>query len=120
MTKKQNQTNGNGAPFQQKVSDDELKKLVKAGMTGRDLIQKTGMRSYSLQNRLYALAARENDVSFLITFPNEVEYTTQRKSRGIHISKSLCDNEEIPENQRFNIEFKKMKAGKSIVLTPVS
>ena len=66
-------------------------------MTGRDLIQKTGMKSYSLQNRLYTLATRENDISYLITFPNEVEYSAQRKSRGIHISKSLCDNEKIPE-----------------------
>lgn len=115
-----NQTNGNGIPFQQKLSDDELKKMVKSGLTGRDLIEKTGMKSYSLQNRLYALATRENDVSYLITFPAEVEYTAERKSKGIHISKALCDNEEISENQKFNVEFKKLKAGKSIILTPAS
>ena len=93
--------------------------MIDAGMSGPEIVAKTGMQPYSLESRFYKLAVKTGNVSFCIEMPITVEYKAQRKSRGINISKGLCDVEGIAENQKFDIKFKDSKNGKIITLTPI-
>ena len=115
----------NGKAFQSKLTIEQLRtEVLMNKLSADEICKKYSIRPYTLQSKLYeaALTAsnKNESLKFILDIPNEVEYTAQRKSKGIHISKALCDYEQIPENQKFNLEFNKMKEGKSIVLTPVS
>ena len=113
MAKDKKQNGG----FQQKISDDELQKLVKSGVSGQELVEKTGMKSYSLQSRLYNLALKTKDVNFIIDFPQDVSTTVQRKERGINLSKALCENFSVAPGTKFEVSPHKKSGG--LLLKPV-
>ncbi len=106
-------------PFQTKIDLETLKDMiVKKKMTPEQIMKDTGIKSYTMIDKLFKLATMypKQAAQFCQAVPDEISTKVERK-KSITIPSKLCDRLQIETGTRFDVSQNE-KSG-NIILTPV-
>ena len=96
-------------PFKQKLSLDELKKSIDSGMTAQKIMDKFEVKNYTLKDKSFDLAKRENNISYCLDIPATVpSYEVQVTDKGrLNLPKALLEYENVKPETKFVVVFDK-------------
>jgi len=96
-------------PFKQKMSLDDLQKEIDSGKDGKAIIEKFGITNWTLKDKSFDLAKRENKLSYCIDIPQATpSYEVQVTKTGrLSLPKSLLEYENVKPETKFVVVFDK-------------
>jgi hypothetical protein len=96
-------------PFKSKMSLDDLKECIDKKLSGKQIMEKFDISHYTLKDKSFDLAKRENDISYCIDVPAATpSYSVQVTDTGrLSLPKSLLEYENVKPETKFMVVFDK-------------
>ena len=96
-------------PFKSKMSLDDLQKCIDKKMDGKAIMEKFDISHYTLKDKSFDLAKRENNISYCIDVPSATQSYQIKVTETCRLSlpKSLLEYENVKPETKFVVVFDK-------------
>ena len=94
-------------PFKSKMSLDQLKQCIDKKMDGKAIMEKFDISHYTLKDKSFDLAKRENNISYCIDVPSATpSYQVKVTETGrLSLPKALLEFENVKPETKFVVVF---------------